>query len=290
MRITVNRRILIAGSMLSLMPRIGHSFENCGPIKVYEQQIARDALENSFWFPLGEQNHERTVYVLMAPWCPFCRMMKDDAIEGRLKFNIRVMPTEPTSYAERQKIAAAVLRQSDDTALAFFDRRPGEEDYGIDRGEMTFVVNQQKVLMDNIIRFQNQFAGGIPTGFPSTFGDFSEEAGGFQSIAGYNEEIREFLNSNLIYAPVKSSSDAFGTYQSVIKKSDENLFAEARNEISYLRSLPLTNSFPVNCVAAATGFRMNGMVTHSNRRFAYSEFSPGMYSFASEEEFYIYPR
>lgn len=280
------RDFLLGGSaaVSFVLPTPVFSFENCGPVLVSDVPQAMDGLRNSFWFSLGPTNRRATAYVLMAPWCPFCRKMSADAFAGKLDFNIRVIPAEPSNFLDRQRIASATLRPSLKTAKNFFDRNSRPEISSIPSHQIDFVVNQQQMLLWNIRRFQAQYGQGFKIGLPSIMYPVGGNQGGFHAIQGYDLSLGKAVMEDIVPTH-KLSSEALKTVNSIQNISRKTVRALPKFNRATTTTLPIPNSFPTYC--ADVGRRLRGVGTVSIKQVEYAVIDIGddYYSFASEENF-----
>lgn len=113
--------LLGASAASTAMPRSVHAFYKCVSSDIWISEVL-DGLAASLWQPLGPQDRDGVLYVMVAPWCPICRRLIQDAEAGLVPVSLRGMPGEAMSAFDQLRVADVLLGDPQGRWSRFIDR------------------------------------------------------------------------------------------------------------------------------------------------------------------------
>lgn len=295
------RRFLTASSMAAVgqiicAPR-ADAFLNCGAIYVDEIPLG---IERSFWFPLGRQDHDRIVYVFVAPWCPYCHELYSNVYADRIPFSIRAIPAEPLSFSDRIKIANVIMEKSEKSISEFFNQRhrPIKSDFDfieindIQHSTIWAIRSWRAVT-------QSKPRSGVPL-FVSSYRFEGDAEDTFFCHAGNNYLTDPTVTKNIRPYNFWNFDEWQAVYEAILRREKLPKILGAwpkPGTLGRARSLPLLGAFPYECVNEKFGSYVDSTFEYAGNRWYSSAPSPegggdgdkGKLLFFSEKEFEIWP-
>ena len=168
-RVLSRRRFISTAAAVPLSAGVGklHAFENCD-ILVKDMP---NGLDVSNWIPAGSQKHEKTVYAVVAPWCPYCAELFSRVSAGEFDISFRFIPADARDSFDQARITKAFSLGGDRGIEALFDRR----DRRIENSPFHFALNNiQQQTYWSIWNWSERIMPSMRFGTPYLLSSFDE--------------------------------------------------------------------------------------------------------------------
>lgn len=241
------------------------AFANCGPRPgnmgpIYTEELWA-GLQRTLWVPWGPQDREATVYALVAPWCPFCTQLTNDALNGKLAYNVRAIPCEPRSFADRLRIFNVSTQPGRDTVADFHNRRPLQNTRVADTNFFNIVINLQQYTLWSVSSYiQSIYQATNSLGFPTLI--IGDSEGAPYVMSGYGATVAPTIASKVWPKEVSARNVGVDTVARFASYRSERLDVVPKENASDVRFrvLPFDDALPTECANNSVYFKCDGEV------------------------------
>lgn len=263
------RQLLVGAAATAACPKASLAFENCSsPARALHQQ----GVEHALWFPIGPQDRDIVVYALVAPWCPNCRALSNDARAGKLPFSVRGIPVDPSDHVDRMKIATVLEAYSRGEVLDFFRRAWRPPSSQLNDWETDVLLGVQHTALFSNDNFYSRYPNLIRA-TPQMMGklDYSS-APGFGLFSGYARDhpsFRQWIGRLRAY-PTSEWGRGWSAYRAICETfkafpSPTILYA---NVPMTWKNMPMHEAATVFCRERDGGYKFDGSVRFEGSRWA----------------------
>lgn len=261
MQSLVNRRtmVLSLAAAVFFRPSEGLAFSSCSPYK--DENIA--GLMSGFGFSVGPQDREHVMVALVAPWCPICLSLLDDARQGILPYNLFAIPCEPANAGDDIRIAEACFAMDDASTLAFHSRAKLPK-RSLTTDEVRFVNEAQKLAKSIVLGYAERFQNVAPNGFPTIYTAYPD---GFWAASGYKRDVYVSGVKNTEPFRLKSSFATLNQLREAMKRIPNRNTYRLLEPDSRLRIFPADNALPASCFDPPLGFEADYEVLVDGKRW-----------------------
>lgn len=259
----------IAGAIaapLVFVPGRVDAFEECGNILISD---VWKGLEAMFSVPCGPQDREELIYAFVAPWCPFCAQMKEDAMAGRIPARLRMIPTEPRDTFDRRRIVDLVESGGGDGIGRFFNRRELPPPSSLGSDEQNAINHTQLAAQHAMRRVYGKV--GVQSGFPMWM-TYSRKSAWLNAETMYfsggwlHDPSQIAENLDIVPHPDPGTTPQWQAMRDAIKtKRPFHGKAFARQNDVKARVLPMDTAMPMFCYQKGNGHGYTHTVTSQGR-------------------------
>ncbi|MBB3017442.1 thiol-disulfide isomerase/thioredoxin [Microvirga lupini] len=234
------RRNLLASMLVSaaspLLPTVAFGQSLC---EVWDKTLVWD-VKHSLWGTSGASSQGKVVYLIGAPWCPFCRRLVNEYLEGRHNFELRFIPIDVVQRKHREQQADIVINKLDGLKRTFVK---GDKVPGISPA-MEKLIHDANFIAQEGLKVRFTMGKGLVS--PTVVYEKTE---GTSTITGY-KPLTEFASS---IRPMKDPGKDLSTDLEQLLAQEKQIapgrMANLRRKTA-IHALPNDASASVGCVAS----------------------------------------
>ncbi|MBR9843668.1 MAG: hypothetical protein GYB25_10930 [Rhodobacteraceae bacterium] len=264
---------------MGALPRGALAFEECN--QFYQEEIW-NGFQSAFSVPYGPQDRDGQIYAIVAPWCPYCRQMKEDIKAGQVDARVSFIPAEPRDALDRRRIAYLLTSGDLEAVDKFFDRKWSPSDIPLSGSEQSQLLSVQQHTMHTFSRVLTNL--GKTLGFPmwvtwAKKGPIMARDGLFIE-AGWVNDPRK-ISSNLSFMNVRKPEVArsWDALRNAAKVSRFSGAAYAKTDRVVARVLPMNQAMPTFCYKQGFGHDYIGTVKSGGKDWLVLEGNDGFFSY-----------
>lgn len=231
------------------------------------------------------------VYVIAAPWCPFCRQLYEAQAAANLNIDLRFVMT---SFRDLGSAVVAALFSGEADAAGFFYRNTRPQATGLSpdaeryyEGINQVVINQAILSLQGRLTGINQgSSGGGRVSYPTVVGRGAD--GSTSAVLGAFNFIEDLPSIAVPSAPTNNSAYmAYLREAPPISRINNRPYFAVRDGVE-LRAAPLASGPIVERLRNGSGYRMDGMTVVNGERWIGAEaFTSGFgYLWARETDLF----
>lgn len=254
------RAVLLSLTMAAFFrPSKAFSLSKCSPYK--DENI--DGLINGFGFRVGPQDRRHDMVALVAPWCPICLSLLEDARQGILPYNLHAIPCEPANKGDDIRIAESCFAVDDDSTLGFHSRARLPK-RTLSAEEVSFVNQVQKLTMEIVLDYAARFQSSVPNGFPIMYTAYPD---GFWAASGYKRDVYLAGVKNNSSTNLSASFLTTNQLRNALKRIPKKRTYRLLNPNSRFRIFPSDHALTGSCFDPPLGFEADYEVLIDGRRW-----------------------
>ncbi|MBR0556454.1 hypothetical protein J5J10_12260 [Ciceribacter sp. L1K23] len=200
---------------------------------------------------------------LVAPWCPNCVRLMEDARHGELPYNLFAIPTEPANDTDRLRIAEACFAETDEEK-AFFHSRSKLPKRTLTFEQIEFINRVQLETLHIIFAYAKRFQSDPPKGFPTIYTAYSD---GFWAGSGYVSDLYRKHVKRSAKSELRPNFINTATLAQMMETSQNKKTYRLKNSETRFRLLPRSDTLTAMCSAPPNGFEADFQITVDGKTF-----------------------